>query len=105
MANSDNETVIVINDQDYEEGFFRFYTSKRNHYDKLLSRIGGEENLIKLKAVGSSWDCWVPVKYFLRSTFGIGQKRQVSEEQRAKLTERLAEMRSNKKPLAGLGEK
>jgi len=74
---SEHETILTIGDQDRSEGFFRFGTSKADHFNKVCKRIGGRSKLIALKENTDSqgktvwYDCWVPVKYLSKHTFGI----------------------------------
>lgn len=43
MESAERETVIVINDADLEEGFFRISTSKKQVYETFLKRIGPDD--------------------------------------------------------------
>lgn len=77
---SDNETIILINDGDVAEGFFRFSTSKPKQFAKLCKRVGGEGNLldVQISTQGSkvtSWTCKVPVAYLSKRNWSIGPKR------------------------------
>lgn len=42
MANAETETIIPLNDGDMEQGFFRFYTSKRWAWDRVIKIVGGD---------------------------------------------------------------
>lgn len=80
---SDNETIILINDSDVANGFFRWSTSKPKQFSKLCKRIGGEDKLleVKLSHQGSkitSWVCKVPVEYLSKRNWSIGPKRRAS---------------------------
>lgn len=80
---SDNETIILINDGDVSEGFFRFSTSKAKQFAKLCKRVGGEGNLldVQVSTEGSkvtSWTCKVPIAYLSKRNWSIGPKRKGS---------------------------
>jgi hypothetical protein len=77
---SDSETVILINDGDIADGFFRFSTTKPKQFAKLCKRIGGEGNLLDLQvstqgARITSWVCKVPIAYLSKRNWSIGPKR------------------------------
>lgn len=73
--NPERETIICINDADLAEGWFRFGTSRKDHFDKLNRRVGS--NILSTKiskdAKGNPvyWDCKV-AKCALRTNFGVG---------------------------------
>jgi hypothetical protein len=80
MSDSENETIILINDADVADGFFRFSTSKPKQFAKLCKRIGGEAKLISVQhstqgARVVSWTCKVPIAYLSKTSWGIGPKR------------------------------
>jgi hypothetical protein len=80
---SDNETIILINDSDVAEGFFRWSTSKPKQFTKLCKRIGGEDKLLEVKLTNhgskiTSWACKVPVEYLSKRNWSIGPKRKAS---------------------------
>jgi hypothetical protein len=94
------ETIILLNEEDRKEGFFVFSTSKAVDYQRLIRRIGGEENLIdtQVSTQGKKvveWICKVPIEFISKSTFSIGKKRQVNltPERRAELAERMKNAR------------
>jgi len=76
MAKAEYETIILLNDQDIYEGFFDIGTSKINHYQSILKRVGGAENLIELDVSADEtgkpcyWSMKIPVEY-LSQTFCI----------------------------------
>lgn len=79
MEASEHETIILINDADVKEGFFRFSTSKISDFNRLVRRVKGEENLVSVskhvqgKMVTNFIVC-VPIR-FLSKTWAIGVKR------------------------------
>jgi hypothetical protein len=80
---SDNETIILINDADVADGFFRFSTSKPKQFAKLCKRIGGEDKLLEVKVSTqgtkvTSWVCKVPIAYLSKRNWSIGPKRKGS---------------------------
>jgi hypothetical protein len=99
-----HETIILINDDDRKDGYFRFHTSKGNDFTKLCKRIGGQENILDIRvtnqgSVVTSWDCKVPIEYLSTKNFSIRQKREVSDEQRQRAKENL-QKRIEKKQIA-----
>ena len=90
MELAEMETTILLNSGDMADLFFIFRTTDRHAFNRLVKRIGGADNLIEIEtekdADGTawSWDCKVPVKYFNRTTFAIGQwkPRNLTAEQR-----------------------
>lgn len=80
MEANEHETIIIINDGDMKEGFFRFSTSKASDFSRLCRRVGGEENLrsISKHSQGSKVTQFIATldrKYLSRATWGIGRKR------------------------------
>ena len=80
---SDNETIILINDGDVAEGFFRWSTTKPKQFTKLCKRIGGEQNLLDLKLSHTGnkitgWVCKVPIEFLSKRNWSIGPKRKAS---------------------------
>lgn len=77
MELSELETNIVWSAADLKEGFFMFYTSRKKHYERLLRRIGGIENLLSCKIETtpkggfSGANCKVPARYLSEGTFSI----------------------------------
>lgn len=77
MANPEQETIIVMNDGDREEGFFCFGTSRADHYRKMLRRIGGEERLLDLKISMDEkgnpvwWQARLPISFLSKAHFGL----------------------------------
>lgn len=71
MSTSDIETIILINEADRREGYFRFGTSNPAHNRKLLRRVGDIRPKIS-KSAGEPvwWEYKLPIK-LLSSTFGI----------------------------------
>ena len=70
------ETIILINRDDSKDGYFRFSTSSRYDYERLINRIGGEQELLSLRIVRSKgqpveWTAKVPIKLFSKTYFGI----------------------------------
>lgn len=95
MANAETETIILINMEDLENGYFRFSTSHYVDFKRLCKRIGGEENLIELKtdSQGSKvvqWNCKVPKQYLGRSNFSIRppSTRKLTDEQKEAVRQR-----------------
>lgn len=43
MEPAERETIILINDADLEDGFFRISTTKKAVYDSLLEKIGPDD--------------------------------------------------------------
>lgn len=86
---AENETIICINDADVEEGFFSFSTSKRNHFARLIKKIGGEQNLIELKEMReklgkvTEWKAKVPIEFLSKTHFGIRSRKKKAEKNRA----------------------
>lgn len=73
---SEHETILILNDEDLKHGFFRFSTTKLNHFTRLCKRIGGEENLLGIETSFSgrrisSWNCRVPKAYLSKATWGV----------------------------------
>lgn len=80
----EDETVIVINEADKREGFFRWSTTKASDFTKLIRRVGGAEKLLDVKTHThgkrvTSWVCQVPIEFLSRSSWGIGKKRKGRE--------------------------
>ncbi len=80
MPREDRETIICLNRADMRDGFFVFGTSEATDFRRLCRRIGGPDNLRRLKVSmceGTAvwWDCEVPVEYMSRRTWGIGKRK------------------------------
>jgi hypothetical protein len=71
-----NETIILMNEEELKEKYFSFGTSLKRHFKKLCNRVG-RENLIEVRESRSGegkvnwWQCKVPLKYLSRAHFGI----------------------------------
>ena len=99
MEHGDKETIILINDLDRKQGFFKFSTSKVQDFTRFCKRIGGEENLIDIKysRQGSEiveYNCKVPIRYFSTKIFGVVNRKPstMTEEQRLKKSERMKQL-------------
>jgi hypothetical protein len=77
MELAELETIINWTADDLKEGYFVFYTSRKKHYERLLRRIGGIENLISCRIETtpqggfSGAHCKVPTQYLSEGTFSI----------------------------------
>ena len=95
MNREEQETHIVMNKADAAEGYFRFSTTVKSDYLRLIKRIGGQDKLINLKMATKDadpveWICKVPIAYFRKTTFGVGKARRISP----KAYEHLARIKS-----------
>ncbi len=79
METNEHETIIIINDGDMKEGFFRFTTTKASDFSRMCRRIGGEENLrsIAKHTQGSKVTAFIATldRKYLSKTWTIGKKR------------------------------
>jgi hypothetical protein len=96
-TSQDNETIILINDADLRDGYFRFYTTKELDYNRLL-KIAGDSLFSPTKVtqtkdgLTTSWDCRVPVSFLQRRRWLIRKKRvipPISEEKKAEMVANL----------------
>lgn len=74
MEKAERETIIHINEADKANGFFRFGTSERHVWNKILKRVG-EANLRVTSVNDDDSQRWysahIPIKYLSRTTLGI----------------------------------
>lgn len=103
MSILDQETIILINENDWKEGFFCFSTTRLNHYNRLIRLIGGHDKLRSFKTNSQGgrvieWLCQVPIEFISKRSWKIGRKakRVMSDEQKIALAERLKESRTKK---------
>ena len=74
---AERETIILLNDADKKEGFFRFSTSKHNDRLRFLKRVGGLEKLVKFHYEYDDYgtpiwfEAFVSLKYLSSATFSI----------------------------------
>lgn len=71
MEDSEKETIIVVNESDRQEGFFRFGTSNISDFKKLQRLLRQESAIIVKRSLTpkgkvSYWDVKVPIKYLGR---------------------------------------
>jgi hypothetical protein len=91
MEKSEKETLVSWTQQDLEEGFFWFYTSLEHHYQRLIKRVGGKQNLleVRLEVAGKGGfggaNCKVPAEYLSETTFSI--RKPLTEARKLKLKE------------------
>jgi hypothetical protein len=96
-TSADNETIILLNDADLRDGYFRFYTTKEIDLNRLFKITGGSlfepMRVTKTKeGLTTSWDCKVPVSFLQRSRWSIRKKRVIapmSEEKKAAMVANL----------------
>lgn len=90
-----NETIILLNEEDAGQGYFQFGTSLERHYKRLCKRIGGQQNLVESRLSKSTegktvwWQCKVPLRYWSDSAFSLRSpriQRELSEKQREAFT-------------------
>lgn len=97
MELSEHETILIFNDADLKEGFFRFSTTKLTEWNKLLKIVGSVDYLMDLRineARGrvTGWQCKIPRSYLSKSGWKVGRKRSgkvLNDVERAKLRARL----------------
>lgn len=75
MANAEIETIIIINDADRAEGFFRIGTSNPSHRRKIEKRAGRHGQLVRESKDSSTgkttwWQYQLPYR-FLSPTLGL----------------------------------
>jgi hypothetical protein len=81
LSMRDEETIILLNQEEMREGYFTFGTSVPREYKRLIKRIGGVNKLKSLNlsktpsGVVTWYDCKVPIEYYFRNTFAIGKRR------------------------------
>ena len=56
MEKEERETIILINIADKDDGYFRFYTTERNEYERLVKKVGGKDHLIHVDE-DRGWSC------------------------------------------------
>jgi len=100
MLKCEQETVIVFNKQDMEEGYVLVSTSLKGVYEQFKKKTEIIDlKVSKYKGNEEEWIFKIPVKG-CRKPYGIckkvREKRVLSEEQKTKLREQLASR--NKKP-------
>lgn len=77
MSHEETETVIVINEADRREGFFRFGTSNIGHLKKLYKRVGKEYPVLLHESKKDGEITWSEFKvpyHSLASTLGLKKK-------------------------------
>jgi hypothetical protein len=85
MEKAERETLITWTQADLESDppFFCFYTADRNAYERLLRRIGGQQNLLSCetsftrKGAFLGVNCRVPAQYLSLTTFSIRKPKTV----------------------------
>lgn len=84
MAYKDeDETILILNEGDKKEGFFRFSTTKFIDFERLCRRVGGVENLLEVRTSTEgkrviSWVCKVPFKFIVINSWKVGKRRVVT---------------------------
>lgn len=74
---SDMEMILLVNDGDMAEGYFRVSTTKEATFNRLCKRIGGKDKLLELKESKSSegktvcWNMKLPRKMLSVTSFGV----------------------------------
>lgn len=85
----ENETIILVNDADRADGYFRFSTSKEAVWKRVCRRIGGEAMVTDVRRslkghLCTNWQGKIPIR-FLSSTLGIrkagAKKRTITKQQ------------------------
>lgn len=102
---SEQETIVLLNRNDLDEGFFVFSTSQKSHFDKLCKRVG-QENLISVrvdydeKGNPAWYDCKVPSIYLSKTNFGVRTpmklRRKLSPEEKEARSIRLSSFNTRK---------
>lgn len=90
MEKNEQETIILINEGDMAEGFFRVSTTRENVFNRIEKRVDDDfhtpvEISYDIKGRPCCWIMKIPKKYLSKRTFGIGKPRKVSEEQRERM--------------------
>ncbi len=103
MSILDQETIILINENDWKEGFFCFSTTRLTHFNRLIRLIGGTQNLHNFKTNSQGgrvieWVCQVPIEFISKNSWKIGKKtkRVMTDEEKIALAERLSGSRTKK---------
>lgn len=103
MELAESETIILINDGDLKDGFFRFSTTKLTEWTKLLKIVKSMDNLSDIKMTEArgrvtSWQCKIPRSYLSSAGWKIGKKvpKVLSEEEKARLADQLKRGREKK---------
>lgn len=73
------ETIILLNDDDLKDGFFKIGTSKKKIYEKILRRVGGRSELLDVKESISQgkvswWEIKIPKIFLSKSNLGVRKK-------------------------------
>ena len=76
MNREEQETHIIMNKADSDEGYFRFSTTIEGDYNKVIRKIGGVDKLKSLKIATKDgkpieWICKVPIVNY---RFGVGKE-------------------------------
>ena len=72
-----NETIILINEEESKDGYFSFGTSLERNFKRLCRRVGGKGKLIEVRESRTKdgktnwWECKVALKYLSKSHFGV----------------------------------
>jgi len=85
MEASERETIITINDADLMEGFFRFGTSKRSHYDRVKKKVGEliiEQHIETHLGAPQWWSLKIDKCALTKTGFSIRRPPKISNEER-----------------------
>jgi hypothetical protein len=88
MEKSEKETLLMVNAADAADGFFAVTTTSVKHYRQIVKRIGGEQNLKKLRTEKNTngkivfWSCEIPIRFWSKTHFGIKSEARVAAGQR-----------------------
>jgi hypothetical protein len=58
---AERETIIVINLEDSDNGYFVVYTTEKGMFNKVCKKVGGEDKLRYCKKSKDSYECGVPI--------------------------------------------
>lgn len=101
----DHETHILINENDWKQGFFRFSTTRLTDFNRLCRIVGGEAKLRSFRTNSHKgriveWICEVPSEFIGKSNWKIGRKRisNMTDTQKAAVKERFAQSRTRRTP-------
>lgn len=80
MEINEQETIILINRGNIKDGYFRFSTSLTADWNRLLKRVGGEDQLSEVRLTTqsgrvTSYTARVPAKFLSKRTWSIGRPR------------------------------
>lgn len=64
---SENETVIIVNDEDRADGFFTFSTTIKSHYERIKKLGEFPTKIDTYRGKPRSWIVRVPIAYISRS--------------------------------------